>query len=132
MGASNKFFLDHREAEEYPPFDHHKRFCERVNENWLTTDEFRTLKSANLSTLTTALINKKMDSEYQNELMKLIDKREPVYLKDSEYFRTLPDTPIENLERIYEKYDGLDYIIQKKCKLHLEFMIGEKKRKLKI
>ena len=130
MSASKRLFNDMREVEDYSPFDHHKRFCEKIKENWLTTDEFRDLKNADLMTLTRALSNKKMDSEYMTELMKLIDKKEPHYLKDSEYFRILPDTPIENLERIYKKYDGINYLIQGKCKLHVEFMIGEKKRKL--
>jgi len=130
MGASKKLFNDMRESEEYPPFDHHKRFCEKVKENWLTDEDFRRLKSANLIDLTKAITDKKMDSEYLDELMKLIDNKEPKYLKDSEYFRIIPDTPIRNMQRIYKKYDGINYLIQTRCKNFLEFSIGEKKRKL--
>jgi len=124
-----KLINDNREVGKYPPFDHHKRFCERIKDNWLTTDEFRNLLNSDLISITKAISNRNIDSEYLDELMKVIDKKEPNYLKDSEYFRLIFDTPLENLQRIYKKYNGIDFIIQAKCKLHIEFMIGEKKRK---
>jgi len=131
MGASKKLFNDMREVEGYPPFDHEKNFCRKVKENWLSDKDFARLKSSDLIELTNALIEKKMDSEYQDELMKLIDKKEPWHLgkKSSDYFKKVLETPIDNMQRVYNKYtEGMQYSIQGDYKIILETEILKKKR----
>ena len=128
MGATNKFFLDMRESEEHPPFDHHKRFCEKVKENWLTTDDFRNLKNADLVSLTRALIDKKMDSEYMDEIMNMIDRTEPKCIKSSDYLLMVYKTPVENMKRIAKKYDNISYFINKTWLFDLNTEIMKKNR----
>jgi len=125
-----RMFLDEREAENYPPFDHDKRFKEKVKENWLTTDEFRNLISANLMELTQVLIDKKMDDEYFQEIMNLVHKKEPFHIgkHQTDYFKLLLKSPLLNLERIYEKYTrGQQYTIKYDYDIILETEILKRK-----
>ena len=132
MGASKKLFNDIRQTEEYENFDHHKNFCKRVKENWLSNQEFGQLKNASLMELTQALIDKKMDNEYQVELMKLIDKKEPKYLKDSEYLFKVKQTPLENMKRVYKKYDNTYFFVKsQRWIFDLQTEIMKKERELK-
>lgn len=127
-------FKNINEWKEYEPFDHKANFCKKVKENWLSDKDFAALKSASLYGLTQALIDKKMDDEYLEEIMKMIDSKENNYMKyirKSLYFDLIRQTPLENMQRIYKKYDGIDFLIQRKCRDQLEFYIGEAKRKLR-
>ena len=134
MGASKNEFnklrsrwvIDEREVNEYPPFDHDKRFCEKVKLNWLTSDDFTRLKSADLIELTQALIDKKIDSDYLDELIKLIDKAEPKYISEQKYIELVAKTPIENMKRIFKKYDNIDYFIKTQLRKGLELLILNK------
>ncbi len=130
MGKSGKLFLDMREVEDYPPFDHAENFCKKVKKNWLTDKDFARLKSASLYELTQALIDKKMDAEYMDELMKLIHEKEPKYLAGEHglnYIKLVSKTPIENMERIFKKYDGIDFYIKSDLRNGLELLILNKK-----
>jgi predicted transcriptional regulator len=125
MGKSGKLFLEERQKE-YEPFDHKANFCKKVKENWLSNEEFTKLKSANLVTLTKALINKKMDIEYQDEIMKLICEKEPRYINSIDYIKLVSKTPIGNMKRVFEKYDNVNYFIKSHLKDGLELLISNK------
>jgi len=128
MSASKRLFNDMREVEDYPPFDHHKRFCEKVKENWLTTDDFRCLIDADIIKLTKALIDKKMDSDYLADVMKMIDKIEPKWLKSSEYLLLIYKSPLGNMKRVSKKYDNINYFINKTWLFDLNTEIMKKER----
>ena len=121
-----------REVEDYPPFDHKANFQKKVKENWLSNEDFAELKSkAGLIELTLALIDYKMDFEYRDELMKLIDGKEPSYLKEkkhSEYILLVYKTPLENMKRIYNKYDNINKFIKSDWKFNLKTEIMKKER----
>jgi hypothetical protein len=131
MKRTKEIFQRQRELEEFEPFDHKENFCKKVKQNWLSNEEFGTLESKSLIELTQVLIDKEMDSEYMDELMKIIDEKEPKYIKKDWYFELIRVSPLENMQRIYKKYDGVEFLIQSVCKHQLEFYIGEKKRKLR-
>jgi len=132
MKRTKEIFQEQRKMEEFADFDHEKNFCKKVKENWLSNADFAKLISADLTKLTQALIDKKMDDEYMDELMKLIDKKEPFHLgRKSDYFKMVLETPLENMQRVYKKYtEGLQYSIQQDYRIILETEILKKKRKL--
>jgi hypothetical protein len=137
MAASKNLFnkerermiLDERETGNYPPFDHHENFCKKVKENWLSNHQFGKIKqSTDLMVLTNCLINYKMDVDYYNILVKIIDDIEPKYLKSAEYLHKIYKTPLENMERVYKKYDNIDNFIKSDWRYDLKTEIMKKQR----
>jgi hypothetical protein len=137
MAASKNLFnkerermiLDERETENYPLFNHHENFCKKVKENWLSNQQFGEIKqSTDLMVLTNCLINYKMDVDYYNILVKIIDDIEPKYLKSAEYLLKVYQTPIENMERVYKKYDNIDNFIKSDWRYDLKTEIMKKQR----
>ena len=112
MGATKKIFnewrkkiiLDERETENYPPFDHDGNFKRKVKENWLTTEKLTELtQSSDIMELTKAL-NYKMCNDDFIILTSFIDHYEPYYIKDSKYISLVCESPLENMERVFQKY----------------------------
>lgn len=131
MGRSKELFNKIREVEDYPPFDHEANFHKKAKHNWLSNEEFGALESKTLIEITQVLIDKKLSEGYLEMVMELVDKKEPKYINDITYIQLASKTTLENMQRIYKKYDDIDYVIQHNCKRQLEFYIGEKKRKIR-
>lgn len=111
MGASNKFFLDTRQTEQQEQFDHNKKFKEKQKFTWFSSDDFARCKSMSLIELTETLTRFsqpefKIDYQDKDELIKLIEEKEPNYIskKEVEYFKKILDSPLGNLKRVYKKY----------------------------
>jgi len=118
----------------YITFDREKRLIEKRQFTYLTNVEFGIVKQGSLIELTEVLIkyNKpgyKIDIDYQDEIIKLIDGLEPKYITNKQYALLVMDTPYDNLKRFCKKYNNIDFFIRQSWLDWIELRMMEIKRK---